>query len=248
MLLLLSDFLNTSIESDKLLCRERDSLQALAREKAVIDSIRLDSSRAAKLDFANYQLRYYSYNKSFTDKLGVSWGSVLAAGNLHDKIKFFDDWQIIAQQTNDTTYTARTVEFSVDSLLSLDWGSEEQTLKQSFVNDGVTTSNYEWRKYGLLVVVKRDGRRVKMDYVFRDKDNSVSVLQGSVIGVDGDTLRLVGDYTLNRQVQTGVPFFSSIPVLGELFKTTSVVNDKRAFELYLLPKEPKSKPIADIKK
>ena len=107
----------------------------------------------------------------------------------------------------------------------------------TFVNDGVTTSDYEWRKYGLLISVKRDGKRVKMDYVFRDKDNSVSVLQGSVIGQEGDTLRLFGHYNSSRNVETGVPFISSVPILGNLFKTTQNVIDNRAFELYLLPTE-----------
>ena len=66
------------------------------------------------------------------------------------------------------------------------------------------------------------------------KDNSVSVLQGSVIGLEGDTLRLVGDYSVSHNVQTGVPFISSVPILGgELFKSTSVMVDNRAFELYL---------------
>lgn len=227
-----------SIESDKIQCRQRDSLAAAAREKAKIDSIKIDSLlKIPPLDFANYQLKYYSYSKSFADRMGVEWGSLIASGNLHDKLQIFDDWRLVATSTNDTAFTERALIFSVDSSLNVDWGSEEQTLKQTFVNNGVTTQDYEWRKYGMIVKIKRDGKRVKMDYIFRDKENFISVLQGSVIGDEGDTLRLVGTYTAKRHISSGVPFLSSIPLLGVLFQVENDVIDNRAFELYLLPKK-----------
>lgn len=241
-----------AVKSDSIRCVKRDSLQRLndslhlqAVERARIDSLRRDSISRLRLDFKSYRLKYYAYSKSFSDRYGVEWSSLLASGNLRGKLELFDDWRLIASQINDTTFTSRMVEFSVDSSLALDWGSEEQTLKQTFVNDGITTQDYEWRKYGILINVRRDGQRVRMDYVFRDKDNSVSVLQGSVIGLEGDTLRLVGEYSVSRNVQSGVPFLSSIPLLGNLFKVDNAVVDNRAFELYLLPQ---NKAVEDVKR
>lgn len=241
-----------AVKSDSIRCFKRDSLQRLndslrmqAVERARIDSVRRDSIARLRLEFKSYRLKYYAYSKSFSDRYGVEWSQFLASGNLRGKLQVFDDWRIMASETNDTTFTSRMVEFSVDSSLSLDWGSEEQTLKQTFVNDGITTQDYEWRKYGILINVKRDGQRVRMDYVFRDKDNSVSVLQGSVIGLEGDTLRLVGEYSVSRNVQSGVPFLSNIPVLGNLFKVDNSVVDNRAFELYLLPQ---NKAVEDVKR
>lgn len=228
---------SASVKADKMQCEQRDSLLSVARERAFVDSVRRDSISRQRLDFKGYRLKYFAYSKSFSDRYGVEWSQLLASGNMRGKLKLFDDWRIVASETNDTTFTARMVEFSVDSSLSLDWGSEEQTLKQTYINDGVTTQDYEWRKYGLLINVRRDGQRVRMDYVFRDKDNSVSVLQGSVIGLEGDTLRLVGDYSVTRNVSSGVPFISSVPVLGNLFKVENTIVDNRAFELYLLPQE-----------
>lgn len=228
---------SASVKADKIQCGIRDSLQRMAQERAYRDSVRRDSISRQRLDFKGYRLKYFAYSKSFSDRYGVEWSQLLASGNLRGKLDLFDDWRIFASETNDTTFTARMVEFSVDSSLSLDWGSEEQTLKQTYINDGVTTQDYEWRKYGLLINVRRDGQRVRMDYVFRDKDNSVSVLQGSVIGLEGDTLRLVGDYSVSRNVSSGVPFISSVPILGNLFKVENTIVDNRAFELYLLPQE-----------
>lgn len=228
---------NASVVADKRQCAIRDSLKNLERKKQTADSLKKDSLSKIKLDFRQYELRYFAYSKSFTDKLGLEWGSLISSGNFRGDLKFFDDWRLIATQTNDTTFNERSVVFSVDSTLSLDWGSEEQTLKRTFVNDGVTTSDYEWRKYGLIVNVRRDARRVTMQYIFRDKDNSTSVLQGSVIGLEGDTLRLTGHYNAVRTVTTGVPFLSSVPVIGQIFKNTEKILDNRAFELYLLPKQ-----------
>lgn len=227
-----------SVKADKMQCQERDSLLQIARYKAMQDSLKIDSlSKIPPLDFESYELKYFAYSKSFTDKLGVEWSTVLSSGNLRGRLEFFDDWRMFASATEDTTFTERSIIFSVDSTLSIDWGTEEQTIKQTFVNDGVTTQDYEWRKYGLIVKVNRDGKRVKMDYIFRDKDNSVSVLQGSVIGLQGDTLRLFGTYNTNRQIQNGVPFLSTVPILGNLFKVEQTVVDRKAFELYLLPKK-----------
>ena len=230
--------LRASLVSDSILCRERDSLNLVNREKAIRDSIKIDSLlKIPPLDFKNYELKYYSFTQSFTDKIGVEWASILAFGNVHNKLEIFDDWRIVANQTNDTTFTERSLIFSVDSSLNLDWGSEEQTLKQTFVNNGVTTQDYEWRKYGMIIQIKRDGKRVRMNYTFRDKENSITVLQGTVIGQEGDTLRLNGTYTTKRQLVNGVPFLSSIPLLGQLFERVDNITDNRAFELFLLPKK-----------
>ena len=174
---------SASVKADRLQCAKRDSLDGLARSRAVRDSMERDSlSKIPPLSFGNYELKYYAYSKSFTDRMGVDWQTVLAGGNLRGRLQFFDDWRIHATRNNDTAFTERSLLFSVDSSIAIDWGSEEQTLKQTFVNDGVTTQDYEWRKYGMIVSVKRDGKRVSMDYTFRDKENSVSVLHGSIIG------------------------------------------------------------------
>ena len=92
---------SASVNSDKLQCAQRDSLQIEQRKKFVHDSLRSDSLSKIKLDFANYQLRYFAYSKSFTDKLGFDWEFILANGNLHNKIKFFDDWRFVAHFSAD---------------------------------------------------------------------------------------------------------------------------------------------------
>ena len=225
-----------SVRADSIKCAARDSSKAYADSVAaharhVADSV----SAIPPLDYRQYELRYYSYTQSFADRMGVSWPSTWAMGNLHDKLQVFDDWALQATETNDTAFTHRRLLFSLDSSLAVDWGSEEQTLKETFVNDGVTTSNYEWRKYGLIVQVQRDGRRVRMQYTFRDKSSGVSLLQGSAIGAEVDTLRMQGTYSSVRSVVRGIPFLCSLPLVGYLFGVEDAVTENRAFELYLLP-------------
>lgn len=225
-----------AVRSDSMKCAARDSVRHYTDSVEAVRVHKADSIAALPpLDYRHYELRYYSYSQTFADKMGVKWPSTWALGNLHDKLEIFDDWTLEATATNDTAFTNRRLLFSLDSTLSVDWGSEEQTLKQTFVNDGVTTSDYEWRKYGLIVQVKRDGRRTSMQYTFRDKSSGVSLLQGSAIGGEADTIRMQGTYTAKRIVTRGIPFLSSLPVVGYLFGTDEAQTEQRAFELYLVP-------------
>lgn len=229
-----------AVKADSIKCAKRDSLALRADS---VESARRDSANRARdsivslppLAWKHYELRYYSYSQGFADKMGVEWPTIWALGNLHDKLQVFDDWSAIATATRDTAFTNRRLLFSLDSSMSVDWGSEEQTLKQTFVNDGVTTSDYEWRKYGLIVQVLRDGKRTRMLYTFRDKSSGISLLQGSAVGAEGDTIRMQGTYTAVREYTRGIPFLCSLPVVGYLFSTKEHTTEQRAFELYLVP-------------
>lgn len=225
-----------AMRSDSIKCAARDSVRRLEDSvSAVVRHVRDSIAALPPLDWRHYELRYYSYSESFADKMGVEWGSLWAVGNLHDRLEFFDDWAAYATATNDTAYTNRRLLFSLDSSLGVDWGSEEQVLKTAFVNDGVTTQDYEWRKYGLIVQIQRDGRRVRMQYTFRDKSSGVSLLQGSAVGSESDTLRMQGTYTSKRTYTKGLPFLSTLPLVGYLFGTEETTTENRAFELYLVP-------------
>lgn len=225
-----------AMRSDSIKCAARDSTRRHVDSLEAVQKRRADSLAALPpLEYRHYELRYYSYSQSFADRMGVGWPSTWALGNLHDKLEIFDDWTLEATATNDTAFTNRRLLFSLDSTLSVDWGSEEQTLKQTFVNDGVTTQDYEWRKYGLIVTIQRDGRRTRMQYTFRDKASGVSLLQGSAIGGEQDTIRMQGTYTAKRTFTRGIPFLSALPVVGYLFGTEETATEQRAFELYLVP-------------
>lgn len=224
-----------AVKADSIKCAKRDSLALFEINRQ--DSIAKynDSLQAIFLGFKTYELRYYSYSKSFTDRIGFEWNQILAEGNLHNKFKIYDNWAFYATENNDTSFTFRRIILSLDSSLTLDWGTEEQTLLNSYVSEGVTSNNYEWRKYGLIVNISKDDRRVMLDYTFRDKANSISVLQGKALGNLSDTLKVFGQYLTSRQVNQGIPILSQIPLIKYLFSDVKNQNDLNNFELYLIP-------------
>lgn len=214
----------------------QDSIKHYTDSVAAYKEYVADSLAKITLPFVNYELRYYSFTQAFSQLMGTEYGSVLAEGNLHDKFKVFDDWKIHATETNDTTFTFRRVNLTLDSTINIDWGTEEQNLKSSFISDGGVVSNdYEWRKYGLIIQITKDNRLTKLSYTFRDKENAIALLQGSAVGELADTIQIRGEYNSVRSIVSGVPFLSRLPVVGYLFSTTTATNDIRIFELYLIP-------------
>lgn len=227
-----------AIRSDSIRCAGRDSLARLQDSLTLFEKHRKDSLSQIRLPFGNYELRYYSFTKNFSDKMGMEFNGIIASGNLHDKFRIYDDWKLHATETNDTAFTYKQINVAFDSSLNVDWGTEEQTLKTTYVtSNGVVNTDYEWRKYGLIVSLEKDTARVKMSYVFRDKEQNISVLQGSAVGTIGDTLVITGQYTTTRSVTIGLPFLGRIPLLKYLFSTEQVLTDVKQFELYLLPTE-----------
>lgn len=227
-----------AIRSDSIRCAGRDSLARVQDSLTLFEKHRNDSLSQIRLPFGNYELRYYSFTKNFSDKMGMEFNGIIASGNLHDKFRIYDDWKLHATETNDTAFTYKQINVAFDSSLNVDWGTEEQTLKTTYVtSNGVVNTDYEWRKYGLIVSLEKDTARVKMSYVFRDKEQNISVLQGSAVGTIGDTLVITGQYTTTRSVTIGLPFLGRIPLLKYLFATEQVLTDVKQFELYLLPTE-----------
>lgn len=230
-----------AIRSDSIRCARRDSIARVQDSVKSFEKRLNDSLSQVRLPFGNYELRYYSFTKNFADKLGVEFGGIIAEGNLHDKFRIYDDWKFHASETNDTSFTYRQINVAFDSTLSVDWGTEEQTLRTTYVtSNGVVNTDYEWRKYGLIVSLEKDFEKVRLSYVFRDKEQNISVLQGSAVGTIGDTLLVSGEYTTQREVTIGIPFLCRVPLLKHLVSTEQVLTDIKHFELYLVPTEPRN--------
>lgn len=223
-------------KSDSLKCYLQNQEQIKRDSLYKLEQIKRDSLSKIHLPYMEYELKYYSFTKNFTDKLGFEWSEVLAVGDLPKRFELLDSWAFSATSANDTAFTHRRVNLALDSAFTLDWGTEEQTISNSLVSDGgVVNNNYEWRKYGLLVHITNTGEKTKLEYTFRDKENSISILQGSAVGALGDTIRIAGQYTANRQITRGVPLLSSVPILGILFTKEQNITDLKNFELYLIP-------------
>ncbi|MCQ2060362.1 MAG: type II and III secretion system protein [Fibrobacter sp.] len=227
--------------------KKADSIRCVIRDSLKVDSLRVVDSLAQikdslalipPLPFRDYELKYFNFNKAFADKMGVKWGELLWAGDLKN-IDFFHNWTASAIETNDTSFSFRAVSFALDSSIVLNWGTEEQVQKQSFNDNGVVTTDYEWRNYGLEVQIESSAERIKMSYTFREKDANTTILSGSVVGSPNDTLVLSGDYILKRDISKGVPLLAKIPIIRVFFSSLEVVSEFRKFYIYLIPKEVK---------
>lgn len=218
------------LRSDSLKCASRDSVRRLADSLRALPAPSLPSP----LGFQNYRLEYVAYNKSFSDKMGFEWKRVLASGNLKSMPSFYDSWQLWAVENNDTNFTRRTLEFAIDSTISIDWGNERQVPEKTYSQDGgIVATNYEWRKYGISISVRRDGQRVSLEYMVRNEDNGT--LNGKAVGLSGDTLATNGTYRLTQDLSEGLPLLSRLPLVGALFSVKQTITDYKHFEIRLFP-------------
>lgn len=215
-------------KADSIRCYQKDSVMAYERFKN--DSL----VSIPALDFHSYTLKYYNFNKAFSDKMGVKWGDILWSGTLKD-IHFFDSWTSAAVESNDTSFSYRSVSFALDSNIVLNWGTEEQVQLRTYNDNGVISTDYEWRKYGLEVIIKSELKRVHLDYTFREKDANTTILSGSVVGFPNDTLVISGDYQQMRDINRGVPGLSRIPFLRLFFSEVDKICENRRFYIYLIP-------------
>lgn len=221
--------------------RQADSLKCYtnkltAENRKVID----DSIKAVlPLEFHSYKLRYVTLYKKFADKMGVDWNEILASGNLTKYPRIYDKWSIIANETNDTTFSVRELSFAFDSSFTLDWGSEKQIEKSVTITDGILTTEKEWRKYGVQIEVTAHEKRVKLEYTFRNDDETT--LSGQAVGESLDTLKVYGDYANKILHSDGLPLLQNIPIFGGFFKVEKTEKEVARFELYLIPIDKSSK-------
>ncbi len=76
-------------------------------------------------------------------------------------------------------------------------------------------------------------RRISID----EPPIKTSSVESTVVVADGDTIVIGGIYyTVESKSKEGVPWLSDIPVIGWLFKTKRVFNDKRELLIFITPR------------
>lgn len=212
---------------------KRDSLLLLEKQKN--DSIQEKklNQKTNKISFENYNLTYISFSQSFLKLMGLEWGQEFATGSLHKLPDLIENFKIIASETNDSTFIYRKVSFALDTSIFIDWGNEEQVIKRVFNDAGVITQEYEEKKHGLSIKIKKDSLITSLAYTIRSNDEKNSVLTGSSSQENDSLLKVDGFYTIYKQKTVGVPLLCHIPYIGSLFSTNSIVRDVQYFLLIL---------------
>ena len=195
-----------------------DSLKCYSR------AMRLDSIRLASLSVdsssVRFRVSFYVVSSSFVQSLGIQWTDIFSHGDLFNVPELITNWTFRAVADDDSLAEYRSLEIDLDSSASIHWGSQAKEEKSTVVyNNGVSQTDYEWRDFGLTLDITRTRKHgVKVDYKLAQRDENNSVLRGRFGGGGSDSVLTYGVYDSFVYSSVGVPFLSSVPLLGNLFK------------------------------
>lgn len=195
-----------------------DSLKCYSR------AMRLDSIRLASLSVdsssVRFRVSFYVVSSSFVQSLGVQWTDIFSRGDFFNVPELITNWTFRAVADNDSLAEYRSLEIDLDSLASIHWGSQAKEEKSTVVyNNGVSQTDYEWRDFGLTLDISRSRKHgVSVEYKLAQRDENNSVLRGRFGGGGSDSVLTYGVYDSFVYSSVGVPFLSSVPLLGLLFK------------------------------
>lgn len=215
--------------------RLADSLRCASR-RAERDSSAL-YARSVHYPATRYRVSFYVVSSSFLYDMGIDWTEVFMNGDLKSAPKLIAGWSLKAVQVNDTTAEFRSIEVDLDSSTTLHWGSQRKEEKGIVTySTGVSQTDYEWRDYGLTLTLTRDTvAGVRAEYTLAQRDENNSVLKGAFGGGGLDSVSAWGVYDSYQYTKRGVPFLSSIPLLGLLFETESRDKVKSFFVIDVYP-------------
>lgn len=138
-------------------------------------------------------------------------------------------------------------------MASITVGDDIPTVGETVVDDGVSTASVVYRKTGVELKVKptinaRGVVIMEIDQKISNQATGDDSVAGSpvifersigteVVAESGQTIVLGGLISENRTLNdTSVPFFSSIPLIGHLFDSTSDQGDKTELVVLVTPK------------
>ena len=230
-------FLNTYKLADSIQTKIKDSLAYMEKykqdslQKFVRDS--LDNIKQKPLK--RFELQFVQMDKNFARRMGVKWPEVIAVGNLRGKLELFDTWEARALELNDTSFIRRKVTLSLDSVGVVSWGNETQELERTYNDNGIVTQDYKYRQYGITATISVLDSTYKLEYVVRNNDDLHTNFTGTTKGLFTDTLELTGELQKHVVHTTGLPFLSSIPLLGNLFRVDNAELVRSVYFVYAIP-------------
>lgn len=178
-----------------------------------------------------WKIHFYSVSETALKSYGLSVLHPLAYGsfdltNFLDKQHISDGWNLDYLASSDSLFEHRELSFDLDSLMSFSWGTQKQIVDKTIIQDGIQTTSYVWRQYGIEVDIK-SYPKMSFNYLIRSPDES-TIKGNSSLGSDS-TVFVVSRYDLNEHGKSCfLPFFS-------LFCKPTYTVEKRYFILNLHP-------------
>lgn len=165
-------------------------------------------------------VEYLELGKSTADYLGFSYSDYVGRARFFDYEDLFSV-TVQAQQIGDTSFVYRTYSSVYDSSLSVFWGGSRDRLTTSNItSNGVVSNNYVQDNFGLTF--RLDG----LKYYYEHSTDYEHKINGSGLLSFGVN-HIFGTYQYSFIVVRGVPFLSSVPVLGLFFRHESEVVETR---------------------
>lgn len=225
------------VTADSIQKSVRDSIRLT--ERKIVDSLeqqKKDSlSKITQKRIRKFELQFIQMDRNFIRNMGVNWSEILASGNLRGRLKLFDDWEVRANEINDTSFIRRKITLYVDTLAEISWGNESNEVEKTYNDNGIVTQEYKYRQYGITTELEIKDSTYKLNYAVRNNDDLHTNFTANTTGNLKDTLELNGEMVRNVQRVQGVPFLSDIPLLGYLFRKDVKENVKSIYYVVCIP-------------
>lgn len=201
--------------------RRSDSLEAFSASLAARERRRVDSlASLPPLPRKRVTIEYLEMGRSTAERLGFSYSDFIGSARFFAYNDLFSV-TLQALDVGDTSFVYRTYSSQYDSTLSVFWGGLRDRLASSNItSSGIVSNNYERESFGLTF--KLDGLKYHYEHStdFEHSINGDGLLD---IGVN----HIFGTYQYDSQVERGLPFLRSLPVLGFLFRHVEDVHEVR---------------------
>ena len=158
--------------------------------------------------------------RSTAEELGFTYSDYIGSARFFSYDDLFSV-MIQARERGDTSYVYRTYTTLYDTTLHVFWGGVRDKIKHSTVTaTGVISNDYETESYGLTFDVRDMTYSYTHSMDFEHKIDGTGKLE---YGCN----TIFGSYEYTYSLQRGVPFLSTVPVIGALFRYTSVQSETR---------------------
>lgn len=192
--------------------RKNDSIADYQARRSLLLERRQDSIyNLPPLPKKRATLEYLELGKSTAENLGFKYSDYIGRARFFDYEDLFTV-TVQAQARGDSSFVYRTYSSVYDSSLTVFWGgSRERLALSNMTSNGVISNSYELDNFGLTF--RLDG----LKYSYEHSTDYEHKISGSGLLSLGQN-HIFGTYQYTSTVVSSVPFLSSIPVLGLLFR------------------------------
>lgn len=214
--------------------RKADSLQAVA-----------DSLQQIKIETVSrrWRFEFYSVSETAAKSYGLDFEHPLMYGNLsithpRNNTHLARSWNLDYLSENDSLFEQRSVSFDLDSVTVFSWGTQRQVVEKTFIQDGIQTTSYDWRQYGINITLSAYPK-MRLEYTIRSPDES-TITGTSALGADS-SIFVVAHYDYNSNGERC--FLPWLPIFCKPTQT----NERRylLIHVYRQPEELKHYPGKD---